>query len=100
MNWPYSYMTKWKRVLCIHPQMYIDKIVYITDTETANCSKLYKRYRSTVFEVVVEMRSLLSLAPHDRTNMGQTHSHTKMRGFYILCTHMDIFTTCMLSMHT
>ena len=52
MNWPYSYMTKWKRVSCVHPQMYIDKIVYITDTETANCSKLYKRYRSTVFEVL------------------------------------------------
>ena len=60
MNWPYSYMTKWKRVLCVHPQMYIDKIVYIdkimyiTDTETANCSKLYKRYRSTVFEVLCQ----------------------------------------------
>ena len=75
-------------------------MVSLTDTETVKCSKLYKRYMqiysawspvSTMMEIMlVEMRSLLSWTSHDRTKIGQIHSHTKVRGFYCMCTHMNI----------
>ena len=73
----------------------VDKMVSLTDTETVQEVQQTVQDTDLLLEAlhlrqwqicsVVEMRSLLSWTSYDWTNMGQIHSHTKMRGFY--CAH-------------